>query len=137
MGLKDLIETASKTLVSDEKVKATVKKATTNVTSKVKEQTGLDMNVLLSKATSSAAVISALEAIGKKCDTDATSKTVQGLVSKLKTTITKSVGKIDDAQFKSIVTKILSNATVKSTIEKVCGAKAVAYIKKAVNAFVE
>ena len=132
----DKVKSAVKKVASNKKVKDTVTKATKSA-SKVAKNLGIDMTTLVTFAMKNKGVIDALAKIGLKSESDPASSTVQKLVSSLKNTISKAAGtKIEDKTFGSVVSKLLSNSTVKSKVEDAAGKGVSSFIKKAVAEFI-
>lgn len=130
------VKSAVKKVASNKKVKDAVTKATKSA-SKVAKTLGVDLTTIVTFAMKNKSVIDALSKLGLKSESDPASSAVQKLVSSLKNTISKAAGtKIEDKTFSSIVTKLLSNSTVKSKVEDAAGKGVSSFIKKAVAEYI-
>ena len=130
------VKSAVKKVASNKKVKDAVTKATKSA-SKVAKTLGVDLTTIVTFAMKNKSVIDALSKLGLKSESDPASSAVQKLVSSLKNTISKAAGtKIEDNTFSSVVTKLLSNSTVKSKVEDAAGKGVSSFIKKAVAEYI-
>lgn len=141
--VKNVAKAAGKKLASNKKVQkavSKVKKEAANVSkkvAKVAKSTGLDLTQLVSLATNNTDVVNALAKLGLKKGDDPGASSVQKLVGTLKSKVSSAIGvKVEDKTFSSLVSKLLSNATVKSQVEKISGTGVATFIKKAVAEYI-
>lgn len=134
---KKNVKEAVKKIAKNETVRKTAKKAVKKVV-KTGKTACVDVAKILTPLMKNKDVANALANIAAKKKNDPASTTVQKLVSSLKNVISKNVGaKIDNETFSKVVNKLMSNATVKSKVEKLAGAGVSTFVKKAVSEFVK
>lgn len=106
---------------------------------KTASASGFDLSSFVGTATKNAEFVKLLGKIGAlKGENEPDDSPVQKLVKQLYSLVSKKVGfKIDEEVFSKIVTKVLSAEIVKKQVVKLAGSTtSIAFIKKAISAFV-
>lgn len=126
----DLLKTEAGKKVAETAVKAATSKATGS-------KGGFDIASLVSLASDNSDVIGMLGKLGAlKKTVEPEDTAAQKVVKSLKSLVTKNIGKVDNSVFATLVTKLLSSDSVKKQIEELSGKGTLAFIKKAIAAFV-
>lgn len=122
---------------SKNSVATSVKKTIKNTTkdSSLKKTLNSGLTEIIKSAIKNDDVVSCLTDIAGLFGNEPSSKKVTTAVKKLFNTLKKQIGKLDETEFKSITTKLLSDENVKKVVNGVVGKSGTTFIKKAITAY--